>query len=201
MSHNINETDHEWAERSVNALAASLHVPERPKYGERLGSYPPASGRSRSRRPLLIAATCAVVALLGAGVVITRIGSDSKAVDVAGDQSQPTSTLSPDDLFTQDAANLTKPSFPPDVQKAIYEAQLAWSDCMHAQGISSFPSPDPNFGDGKTPPMVVGGAAGSPAAEDQTGPRFDAAWATCQPELDAVGQAGASLHPDLKPGN
>ena len=107
---------------------------------------------------------------------------------VGDDQSGATTTS--ELSFDEQAANLTKPLYPEDLRQPLYQAQLALSDCMHANGADTFPTPNPSFGDGKTTPMIVDQpSAGTPESDT-----WDAAWATCKPQEDAVGVVSGEIH-------
>jgi hypothetical protein len=73
---------------------------------------------------------------------------------------------------------LSTPLFTPIDRAALYEATLAWADCMWAHGIPDFPEPSPNFGDGRTHTFLLWGPPGSDM--DQRSTAFIQASGACR---------------------
>jgi hypothetical protein len=77
-----------------------------------------------------------------------------------------------------------KPLLPADQRQVIYSNQTKMAKCMQANGFPTYPEPNPSFGDGKTPPEVIGGAQGGNI--DITSPAFQSASRTCSAGLPPV---------------
>lgn|GEM_PF-7095585 len=75
------------------------------------------------------------------------------------------------------AARAPEPTLPP-AQRQLWIADFdAQATCMHAHGVPDFPEAPSTFGDGRTPPPVVGGPSGS--GMDPQSATFQAAQKAC----------------------
>ena len=133
----------------------------------------------RHRRPGigLILALCTpvvfVLAILGTwmagGVASADSGANGTNTAVGAATSQ---------AYQNAITHLPKPSLPAAQRTSEYQSALSESECMQANGITNYPMPNPNFGDGNTPPMIVG-APGS--GVDVGSPQYLAAEGACSP--------------------
>ena len=107
----------------------------------------------------------ALVACLGLVIAHTRSAAPVVSEPASSQQtlsSSPTTLVDP--AIEQAAANFPRPLYGAADRQTIYTAALAWSSCMRTHGVGDFPVPDASFGDGKTPPMIVGGPDSSDMA-------------------------------------
>lgn len=87
--------------------------------------------------------------------------------------------------FEQSAQSQTvKPTYSASQRATIYANQLKLANCMRADGYSTFPMPNPNFGDGQTPPLIIGGPEGGNI--DVSSSAVQSAMAACSIGMPAV---------------
>ncbi len=75
------------------------------------------------------------------------------------------------------AANLPELLLPPGQRTAWISDWNQMANCMRSHGITDFPTAPSTFGDGHTPPPLLGGPPGSPM--DVTSSQFQAAQGAC----------------------
>ena len=188
MTTSTDQTNDEWASARIARLAASFEIPDRPDLDQIRGGQPEI-GPSPKPRSLPVELVAAVLVIGVIGVMFFLAGDrDAKSIDTVGD-GQTDATAAVEQPFEEQAANLMKPLYAEEVRQRLYQAQLAWSDCMHTNGAVTFPTPSPSFGDGQTTPMMLS----RPDAGTPEGDAFDAAWVICTPVADAVGQVSEEI--------
>jgi hypothetical protein len=74
-------------------------------------------------------------------------------------------------------AHLPRPLLTPTQRANWIASYRAMAACMRAHGIVDFPDPPPSFGDGKTPPPLIGGVGNSDL--NTTSAQFQKASADC----------------------
>ena len=187
----INESDAEWAAKRLGDLGASLEIPP-PGGDDHLGNYTTEVIESHRRRRVLVGVAAMAVVVLGVGAFLAGRTSSTpvKVASNPGAQATTTpSTPTASELAQQAQDNAWKPQLPLASRKAVYEAQLAWAQCLRSNGFADVTDPDPNFGDGNTPAMHVGIQSFSNSADTdaQTYARAEAACTVeHQTMLDAV---------------
>jgi hypothetical protein len=99
--------------------------------------------------------------LVGSGVVAVLAAGGGIAASAASGGAPSSSTSTTEStIVTSLGPTPPAPTYTQAQRQVIYQNQLKLAACMQANGYPTFPDPNPNFGNGATQPLDIGGPNG-----------------------------------------